>query len=494
MKFKAATALGIDITNGMINMALLKSGKNSVKLLKAASAPVPEGVIKNGNIEDAAVFARAVKKLKTKSRIGSHPTAMSLVANPMLMQILEIPYEISGGVKQFVRDEVKHYAVLPRTNVALDYCGLKAFDKSGNRRALVVATDGQKITDAARAMNKKNLNIEHVEPASVAYIRACYAKKIARKFDSNLLFAITDDNTFTICLFRNQTLDFIRTKGIAGDDFYQGLAEEINAVIQFYELQLGEKCGNWEVTVVTDKDAKLIGQHLLPGKIHGVELKVVPKEDAYIDTPLGDKNYKKKPSAVAVGLAMKLLNLPDSGLNINLLPPEVAEVKSVVKQTMIVANVAAALFFLMMLGTGFLSMRVKEINADIAKKNPGPLFNEMKILVGRQTLLDKKIANLYSNLDSITTALAKGSVLRWGAMLDDIAIAIPKKVWITELESRNNSKISLQGKAVSYEAVHLFVEMLNNCKYIESATLAKTINDEKTYELIRYSIDCSLIQ
>ena len=48
MKFKAATALGIDITNGMINLALLKSGKNSVKLLKAASAPVPEGVIKNG--------------------------------------------------------------------------------------------------------------------------------------------------------------------------------------------------------------------------------------------------------------------------------------------------------------------------------------------------------------------------------------------------------------------------------------------------------------
>ena len=74
--FRPKTALGIDVSDGRINLALLKKSANSVKLLKTAAAPLPDGAIKDGNIEDAMVLAKAIKKLKAQNRIRSHPTAI----------------------------------------------------------------------------------------------------------------------------------------------------------------------------------------------------------------------------------------------------------------------------------------------------------------------------------------------------------------------------------------------------------------------------------
>ena len=52
MKLRAKTALGIDLSDGRINLALLEKNKDGVKLLKTATGTIPEGAIENGNIED----------------------------------------------------------------------------------------------------------------------------------------------------------------------------------------------------------------------------------------------------------------------------------------------------------------------------------------------------------------------------------------------------------------------------------------------------------
>ena len=181
MRLGAKTALGIDISDGWINLALLEKSKDGAKLLKTAVGPVPDGAIKNGNIEDVTVLVKAIKKLKAANAIRSHRTALSLVANPALIQILDIPKSMTSNIRQFVRDEVKHYAVLPIQDTAIDFCGIKSSAGSECRRALVVATDGHKVTAVARALRTEGLGGDVIEPAWVAYIRACYAKKISQR-------------------------------------------------------------------------------------------------------------------------------------------------------------------------------------------------------------------------------------------------------------------------------------------------------------------------
>lgn len=494
-------ALGIDISDGLINLALLKKRKNGVKLLKVASGPVPDGAIKNGNIEDATALARAIKKLKAGNRIRAQHAALSLVANPVLMQILDLPEDVPGNIREFVRDEVKHYAILPRRNVAIDFCGIGSSVRSGGRRVLVVAADSQKITDATKALNRAGLNIDAIEPAMVAYIRACYAKKIAERFDRNLLFAILQKDVFSLCLFRNQTLCLVRTKRLEpdireSDKCCEWVAEEINAVLQFYELETFDKRDKWEVTLVTGICNGSVKQKIasLGANVETVELEVRTPGNAYLDTPVADTNRDGKPSAIAVGLAMKLLDFPGGNLNVNLLPPEIIKAKLAEKQTLVVANVAVLILFLMILSIGFFSVKGKKAKVVVEQKRQMQLSQDIQALVKEQALLSRQVANISENLDRMNAVLSTGPFLRWGPVLNDIKLAIPKTVQITNLFSKNNSKMLLEGRALSSEAVYVFVDMLNACEHIKSASLIGTKTDSRSGGLVRYSINCLLVQ
>jgi Tfp pilus assembly protein PilN len=498
---RAKTALGVDISDKRISLVLLKGGKSGVELLASASAPVPDGAIKNGNIEDARVLAKAIKELKTRNKIRSHRTALSFVVNPVLIQILDLPKSIPGNIGQFVRNEVKHYAKLPIKNVAVDFCGIKSSARLGNRRALIVAADNQKITEVAEALTSESLNISAIEPASVAYIRACYEKKIAGKFDRNLLFAIVNEGVLNLCLFRNQTLDFVRTKRFEADKcdpdkYSKWLTGEIYEVLRFYEPEVLDKRDKWEVILTTDIYNEYIKDNIkvLGADIEEVELEVRTPEDAYLDTPVADTNHVNKPSAVAVGLAMKLLNLPGCSLNINLLPPEIAEIKSAKKQALIIANIAAVILFLMILSIGFFNINVGKIKGDIEQQQQTQLRRNIKELLNEQALLNKQIVSVSEKLNSMNAVLKPRSFLRWGQILDGVRLAIPKKARVTELSSGASSKLLLYGQALSYEAVYLFVDMLNNCKHIKSASLIKTKKDSGSRNLVSYSIGCSLVQ
>ncbi|MFZ0034622.1 MAG: pilus assembly protein PilM [Sedimentisphaerales bacterium] len=503
-RLRTKTALGIDISDKRISLVLLKKGNNGVELLASASAPVPDGAIKNGNIEDARVLAKVIKELKTRNKMRSSHTALSFIVDPEVIQILDLPKGVPANIGQFVRNEVKHYAKLPIKNIAVDFCGVESSVRLGNRRAFVVAADNQKITQAAKAMTSEGLSIGAFEPASVAYIRACYEKKIANKFDQNLLFAIVREGVLNLYLFRNQKLDFVRTKRFEADKadpdkYSKWLAAEIYEVMRFYEFEVLDKHDKWEVLLTTDiyskylKDnTKLLGTDGSALGIEAVELKVRSPEDEYLDTPFADTNLPDKPSAVAVGLAMKLLDLQGCTLNINLLPLQISEIKSARKQALVIANIAAVILFLMILSVGFFNTNVAKVTGDIERQTH--LSRGIKELLNEQALLDKQIADVSGEFKGMNAVLKPTSFLKWEQILDEVRFAIPKKVWVTDISGDDGSKMLLYGQALSYDAVYLFVQKLNDSKHIVSASLIETKKDSQSKDLVLWSVSCSLIQ
>ena len=495
------TALGIDISDGRINLALLKKHGDSVKLLKAASCPVPDGAIKDGNIENAATLARTIKKLKRRNGIRIHPTAISLVANPTLMQILDLPKDAPGNVRQFVNNEVKHYAMLPIKKAAVDFCGIKSLSKSGCRRALAVATDGQKVTTATKVLIKQGLNIEAIEPAWIAYTRACYTKKFAGEINTNLLCATVFDGNLTLSLFREKTLDFIRVKPIERslsqpEEHLEWLAEEIDEVLKFYKSGTAKKSDRWHVIIVTDVCGRTVEERskLLKTRFGSTELQIRIPDNAYLDTGVSDEIGDNIPSAVAIGLAMGLLNISGHGLNINLLPSEVRTAKSKEKQVLFIANIAAVVFTIMIVCIGFLQAKAEKVNADTRQQKQTQVTGDTRRLLKEQIVLEKQITELKSKLEQINVALGTNSTLMWEPILNDIKIAAPKTVRITEISSRENSNISLNGLALSYEAIYSFIEKLSNSKNIKSASLIGSQNHSQPDSLVEYSINCSLAQ
>lgn len=196
---KSKTALGIDISDGRINLALLKQNAKGIELLKAASGPVPDGAIKDGNIENPAKLARAIKELSTRNKIRTRQAAVSLFAWPVVLQIFDMPKGAPTNVGQFVRNELKSYVMLSGREFASDFCRTGSGEGFGSR-ILAVATDGQNVEMLAQTYNMAGLNVKIIEPPLLSYTRALYAKKIEGKFDCDVLIAILRRCSKVVCI------------------------------------------------------------------------------------------------------------------------------------------------------------------------------------------------------------------------------------------------------------------------------------------------------
>ena len=154
MRFVEKTVAGIDISQERISIVLLKNGKNGPKLIKSVVAPVPEGAVKDGNIADAVLLAKAIRDLKVRNRIWTNRAAVSLFARPAVMQMIDMPKQMPPNLAQFVRGEMKHCAALPSGDIVLDYCALGSNRRSVDKRILAVAAETKKVTEFVHVLGR----------------------------------------------------------------------------------------------------------------------------------------------------------------------------------------------------------------------------------------------------------------------------------------------------------------------------------------------------
>ena len=503
MKLDTKTALGIDITDDRMYMAVLKKDRKGVKLLKAVSGPVPEGAIKNGGIEDPIILAKGMKELKKRGKIWIklRQAAVSLATRPMLVQIMDTPTQVPTNVGQFVHDEMKRCIPLSGKDIALDFCGTSSAAQRGGSRLFVAATDGEKVAALVKACDSAGVNLEAIEPPLLAYARAFYPKRIAGKFDSNLLLAILRGRTLTLCVFKKEALDFVRTRHITEEkaepkELCQWLTEEINAIIRFYgTVDATDVCEKWEVIVAADC-VQLPGdaETSLRAGVLDANLQVRTAQDAYLDTPIGQDGASGETnvSVAAIGLAMKLLGTNGGDLRINLLPQEAAEVKSVRKQTLIAGNIVSVVLLLMILAVAGLGLKTEKVNAHIARVKQTVSLQDIHDLFREQESLDKQIERLSDRPGLMNEVSSLHPDIDWAGLLNEIGTRTPKSVRIVQLSHRGDSGMRLEGLSVSYEAVHLFVDKLNESSLIDLASEVETEKLDSDSGLITYKIDCSL--
>jgi hypothetical protein len=499
----SSSALGIDVSNGLINLALVRKAKGAFQLVKAASGPVPEGALKDGNVEDPLALTRAIRKLQLKHRIHSGQSAISLVAHPVLVQVLDLPENMPTNIRSFVRERVRQCAVLPIKDVALDFCGLKT--AAGGRKALVVAAANRRIGDTITNMNRvdMNLKIEAVEPGTVALLRALFTKKVALRPEENQLFMIVGDGVTSFYLFRDKVLDFVRTKhpepqvcngcDLNSEQCIRCLQREINAIIQYYELEVPDNSGSWEINVLSEVGELNASQlEMLQIGFETAKINIINPEEAYLDTPIEGVKPGQKPSAAAIGLAMKLLGCRDGNLDVNLLPDEANEIKIARKHAWIIANAAAVAVFAMVLSVPYFQMKANRLSGQIKKKE-ADLDLRTRAVLTEQRAVDIQTKRINTSMESMGTVFDTVPFLKWGQLLGDLKNVTPRNVRITKLSSDDNKTMSIDAHGLSYGAVRLFVEKLTACKQVKSAVLVGSHKDSRGSGLVRYSIKCNLV-
>lgn len=497
MRHNYKQAVGIDISQERISIVLLNTGKNGLQLVKSASASLPEGAVKDGNIEDAAILTRAIRELGVRSKIRTGRAAVTLVAKPTVSQILDMPRQVPTNIRQFVQSEVKNCVALPSRDIVLDFCALGSGKRTTDKRILVVAVEEARMLELVGVCGKAGFEVETIEPALFAYLRAIYSSKIAGKGAANVLVAMLRGTVLTLCVVKNGSIDFIRTKETTDSgDLNRWLADELSEVVRFYDIEVPENIGQWDVTIFVDAGQSSEGlEGCLKSVISAANLQVRTIEDACADTTVDCSTAQKddKPSPVAVGLAARLLKPELGDIKINLVPPRVIKAREAKLDAVIAANVIAAILLLMVLSIGGFAFMIKGVTRSSLVNKQLIAKQDTELMLQQHQNLDGRLNVLSTRLDRLSQISASHNDVNLVEMLDDIRKSTPGSVMISSISCQDGSRVLVEGLATSNEAVNLFVDLLEKSRIISSVALLEARKQDGQKNLITYQIGCKLV-
>ena len=493
------TSLGIDISQSRISFALLSQSQGKIRLIKSGKALTPDGAMSNGSVADPVLLAKGVKELLGKNGIRNPSATVSLAVKPALVRLVELGDDMPGNVGQVVQSEIRHNAAFAGKDTIHDFCGVSAVAGSADR-IFVGAGDKEGIFQLLKAMNLAGVNVTELDPVIVAYLRSIYDKRIRKKYDSNVLIALAEKSGITICVFRKESLDFVRSIEINDEtkeasDYIKRCKTEIDAVMQFYDIEVEGTEDNWEISVMfrdMDVDPALAKENL-QGRF-GTNISICSDATVYSDTIVEANDDIPSASLTAVGLAMNPLETTRPNIAIDLVPVEIRNTKAAKKLLLVTACVAAFVLLMIFTISGVIGRKLDNTQEAIEKSKQNDMVVDIKHLLARQKLLDSQIACLGKRKEIIDSISQKDpGIDSWPDILDDIRKSIPSNMYITGILSAGKHEITIEGKTLSGKAAYLFAKELVESQFVQSASVDKVSDDEQHEGVVDYKIRCVIV-
>jgi len=498
---KVRKSLGIDISDSTISVALLRQTNRKVELLKAASGPVPPGAVKNGNVADPITLGKAIKKLLRKNGIHQYRATVSLVAKPVLMQIVDLPEELPTNIGAFIQNEIRHSATLSGKEPSCDFCGLASNAALSKQKILVCATDNKRIDALTKAMMYASIEPVGIDVPVMACIRALYEKNVLNRFGCNVLLAVIRKDGMDICVFIKDSLEFIRTVDITTEtddpqDFLERCSDQVNAVMQFYDIELNSTADeNCEIVIAGDTAAAANFndiKDMLENRF-GNTVKICTDAAIYESTSLAKNESINTASISAVGLALKQLQVPECNVKIDLLPPRAGELKAARKHILVTSILAASVILFIMIIGGYINAKAAKIQHRVTDNGKKTSMLTIQKLFIQQRQLDEQIEYLQAKKNLADEALKDlHPIDQWPEILDQIRQKTPDNLCFTSLQCNDAQNLVIKGKTLSHRTPHLFVNQLAEADVIAEATPLGTNKDIRIEGVFDYSVNCLL--
>jgi len=497
MKSAATTSLGIDIVGDEVNAVLLRKTRDGLRVLGTSRASLPEGTIEGGRIVDVTGLSKALKVVRECRRRQVH-TALSLPPSGTLFRVVPLDKEDPQAIAGFIRDEIAQYAAFSGRKTSSDYHVMASSRKNASGRALLAAADQASVEALVRACGSVGVGADAAEPAVLACVRAFQAATSREKLGPNVLLALLKGGVLTVTVLKKGTVDFTRsrtlpTADVASVDRYDRLADEINAVLQFYMI---EGMAIRSVVVIDDEHdlGPVEAEESVRSKV-ACEAVEVWTRGTLSDRVGIEPGLSGKGSITAFGLAMRFLMDEPEAVGVNLLPKE-ADRATVVQRNLILTAIGlAALLLAVILVTGAVRWTVARMQKNIAVMRRAELERgdqSLAIAVVERAATEEQIAAITGELDCLAQASQSHPDVDWVQLLDDVGAAVPRQARLTDLTVDGTSIMQVEGVCESDEAVAALVSMLNRSDAIAHAELLESRRIDGQNGAIRYAITCTL--
>jgi Tfp pilus assembly PilM family ATPase len=170
-----APLLGLDIGSKSIKLVALKPHKDGVKVLAAAFASLPEGIIVGHKIKDTAQVAAAIKSLIAKTGLNSQRVAVALPTSEVIIKTLSLDAAFFETDEETLEHqlmlEMENFVPYALDEIRIDYQILSSESESDQVNVLVVAAKNEAVASYEIVIEQAGLKPTYLDVQQYALAR-----------------------------------------------------------------------------------------------------------------------------------------------------------------------------------------------------------------------------------------------------------------------------------------------------------------------------------
>lgn len=173
---KKATTVGIEIEPGAVHAAAV-SINGSIQIERSASVALDPGVIRDGEVADAAALTAALRQLYAENKgFGKH-VRIGIANQKIAVRLMELPpIEDAKELRAAVEFQAPEEIPMPLDSAVMDYQPLTVVEtvNGPKQRVLIVAARRDMVERVLGAAKDAGLRTEGIDLAAFAMVRALY--------------------------------------------------------------------------------------------------------------------------------------------------------------------------------------------------------------------------------------------------------------------------------------------------------------------------------
>ncbi|OFW55646.1 MAG: hypothetical protein A2Y75_05530 [Candidatus Solincola sediminis] len=230
---KASSTVGLDISTNSIKLAEIAVGRGNPVLTNLGIVRLPEGVIRDGEVEDGVTLAESLKELWGMTGIKERSVILGISNQKVIVRPIELPYMEKEELETALRFQVQEFIPIPIEDAILDFDIIEEFMTADEERmltVLLVAAHKDMIQSFMEVLRSAGLSTSTIDLKAFALPRSLIARNGGQGYEEtdavcliNIGAGITN-----VTILKDNIPRFARFLLRGGDDFAKAIMNRLD--------------------------------------------------------------------------------------------------------------------------------------------------------------------------------------------------------------------------------------------------------------------------
>jgi len=515
MAVSSESVLAVVLSPKRVSAAEVRFVNEELEVSALGDIPSPAGAFEGAQIANGEALGRALAEFIAQRRIAARKAMMVLPEGASITQLMKLPPMPHEDMLGAVRSAAERYAVFAEHAVSADCAVVEETEEDGSPRSSVLLAacrtgNVERCQEAARGAGLELASVEAPAVVAARALREQYggtevvALAVVGEFKTDVM--IFDGGVVRLCYSANAGLpqemeqgDWMSPARGQFDPFTPPpqLYSELSHCFRFFQNQFPARAVERLIFTMDHPKADLIASHLgeqlqLPVELGRLSGQV--RLPAEIDERIAGVT-RGLTLALFRGGALSAAGQAEIPFPINLLPPTSAAWAPARRAAKVAAGAMACVLLGSMVWGLSLGRRISLEGRQLTSVRGQVAALEPQLEMLRATRA-RELA-LKSGVERETARIAKERAVRWSQILVDVAQRLPRDMWLTQLASPDDERVSLVGIAINRETIPAAIESLSGSPYLRNVVLGALTKDDvyaPGRTVIRYQINADLLR